>query len=124
MPPFDLIINTTPAKSTRKALKFMDEEYEITSVAEPEWQIIGQGIRQFNTQQAGADQYQNLCFVLRASDQEIVGGVIGARQAYLDTFSFQAPDFYRRQVTSYLARCPIFRSDISVTFSPSDFSGA
>jgi GNAT superfamily N-acetyltransferase len=112
----------------------MDEEYQIVYVDKPEWGIIGQGIQNFNTQQAGEDNAQQLCFVLQAPDQEIVGGVIGAtywdwlyidlmwireelrgrgfghrllalaeekaRQrgathAYLDTFSFQAPDFYK-----------------------------
>ena len=94
----------------------------------------GAGISQYNKQQAGDDQGQNLCFVLRAPDQEIVGGVIGAtywdwlhidlmwvkeelrgrgyghrllmlaeeegrkrgaKNAHLDTFSFQAPEFYQ-----------------------------
>ena len=113
----------------------MDEEYAIVYVDEPEWGIIGQGINNYNRQQAGEDDAQSLCFVLKAPDQEIVGGVIGAtywdwfhldllwvkddlrgcghghrlltlaedearrrgaRNAYLDTFSFQAPDFYEQ----------------------------
>ena len=113
----------------------MDEEYSIVSVDKPEWGIIGQGISNFNEQQVGDDDAQNLCFVLRAPDQEIVGGVIGAtywdwfhldlmwikeelrgrgfghrlltlaedearqrgaKKAFLDTFSFQAPDFYQQ----------------------------
>lgn len=112
----------------------MDEEYEIIYVEQPEWGIIGGEISQYNKQQAGDDQGQNLCFVLRAPDQEIVGGVIGAtywdwlhidlmwvkeelrgrgyghrllmlaeeegrkrgaKNAHLDTFSFQAPEFYQ-----------------------------
>ena len=113
----------------------MDDGYRIDSVDEPEWGVIGQGIRDFNTQQAGDAQGKVLCFVLYAPDQSIAGGVIGethwewfyinlmwikeelrgcgyghqlllaaeqearqrgARNAYLDTFSFQAPDFYKR----------------------------
>lgn len=113
----------------------MDEEYQIVYIAQPAWEIIGGGITEYNTQQAGDDGGKNLCFVLRSPDQEIVGGVIGAtywnwlyinlmwikeefrgrgfghqlltlaeqeaRQrgaeyAYLDTFSFQAPDFYKK----------------------------
>jgi ribosomal protein S18 acetylase RimI-like enzyme len=116
----------------------MSEEYETVYVDKPEesvWKTIGQGIREYNTQQAGDRQYQVLCFVLRGPDEAIVGGVIGetywdwfhldllwvkeelrgrgyghrlltlaeqearrrgAKNAYLDTFSFQAPDFYER----------------------------
>ena len=116
----------------------MDEEYKILPVADPKeipWGIIGGGISNYNEQQAGDDQGKNLCFVLQAPDEEIVGGVIGAthwdwfyinlmwlkeefrgrgyghrlltlaedearqrgaKYAYLDTFSFQAPGFYKK----------------------------
>jgi GNAT superfamily N-acetyltransferase len=112
-----------------------NETYTIEYVDQPEWEIIGQGISAYNTQQAGDDQAQSLCFVLKGADQEIVGGVIGAtywnwlyidlmwlreefrgqgyghqllmlaeaearqrgaKHAYLDTFSFQAPEFYKQ----------------------------
>jgi GNAT superfamily N-acetyltransferase len=56
----------------------MDEEYNIVYVDKPEWGIIGPAINEYNKQQAGEDNARNLCFVLRAPDQEIVGGVIGA----------------------------------------------
>jgi GNAT superfamily N-acetyltransferase len=114
----------------------MDAEYKISPLAEPAWNIIGQGISDYNALQAGDDHGKNLCFVLQAPDQEIVGGVIGAtywnwlfinlmwiredlrgrgyghrllelaeeearqrgaKNAYLDTFSFQAPGFYQKQ---------------------------
>jgi ribosomal protein S18 acetylase RimI-like enzyme len=113
----------------------MDEEYRITYVDEPEWGVIGGGIRDYNNQQAGDGHAVNLCFALYAPDQTIVGGVIGethwnwlyislmwvkdelrgrgyghrlltlaeeegrkrgATNAYLDTFSFQAPEFYKK----------------------------
>ncbi|HSR30650.1 MAG TPA: GNAT family N-acetyltransferase [Anaerolineae bacterium] len=126
----------------------MDEGTQIVYVDKPEWGIIGGGIRAFNEQQAGDAHVQTLCFVLRAPDEEIVGGVVGAthwdwlhvdllwlkeefrgrgyghrlltlaeqearqrgaKHAYLDTFSFQAPDFYKRhgyQVFGELADFP------------------
>ncbi len=116
----------------------MDEEYSIVYVEKPgqsEWGAIGGGISAYNAQQAGDDSSQPLCFVLRAADQTVVGGVIGethydwfyislmwikeelrghgyghrlltlaedqarergAKHAYLDTFSFQAPGFYKK----------------------------
>ena len=113
----------------------MNEEYEIKYLDKPEWGVIGQGITDYNTEQAGEDGGQNLCFVLQVPDNEVVGGVIGstywgwlyinlmwikeearghgygrqllqlaedearqrgAKHAYLDTFSFQALDFYKK----------------------------
>lgn len=109
--------------------------YRIEYADQPEWGIIGGGISEYNTEQAGDDHGKNLCFVLRAPDEEIVGGVIGAthwdwfyvnlmwikaehrglgyghqlltlaedkarergaKHAYLDTFSFQALEFYQK----------------------------
>jgi GNAT superfamily N-acetyltransferase len=116
----------------------MEEEYKIVYDDKPEksaWGIIGEGITNYNAQQAGDDKAQRICFVLQAPDQEVVGGVIaaiywdwlyidlmwmkdelrgrgyghrllilaedearrrGAKHAFLDTFSFQAPGFYKK----------------------------
>jgi GNAT superfamily N-acetyltransferase len=116
----------------------MGEDYQIVFVDKPEesaWRIIGQGLRDYNKQQAGDDQSQGLCLALFSTNEEIVGGVIaetnwdwlfinilwvkeelrgqgygerllkqveeeaqqrGAKNSYLDTFSFQAPEFYKR----------------------------
>ena len=129
----------------------MGKEYQIVYVDEPEesaWGIIGQGLRSYNLQQVGDDQFQRLCFSLNAPDQEIVGGVLGetywdwfhldllwvkeelrgrgyghrllmhaedearkhgARNVYLDTFSFQVPSFYKQhgyQVFGELSEFP------------------
>jgi GNAT superfamily N-acetyltransferase len=113
----------------------MPEDYQIEYTDSPEWNIIGGGISDYNTQQAGDDHGKNLCFILKAPDGSVVGGVIGAtywdwlyinlmwlkeelrrcgygsrllalaeeegsqrgaKHAYLDTFSFQAPEFYKK----------------------------
>ena len=116
----------------------MDGEYNISFVDKPDdsvWDVVGWGIQNYNVQQAGDLQHKQLCFVLRAPDQKIVGGLIGstywnwlyidllfvkeelrgfgyghrllksaeddarkrgAKNVYLDTFSFQAPDFYKQ----------------------------
>jgi ribosomal protein S18 acetylase RimI-like enzyme len=125
----------------------MEKEYQIVSLEEPAWGIIGGGINEYNQQQAGDDQGKNLCFVLQSPEQEIVGGVIGAtywdwfyinlmwikdelrgrgyghrlltmaeeearqrgaRNAYLDTFSFQAPDFYKSHGYRVFGELPDF----------------
>lgn len=117
----------------------MDEQYRIVSVVRPDdamWEVIGGGIHEHNTQQAGGSQGKMLCLALTAPDGQVAGGLIGethwgwlyinllfvkeelrgqgyghrlltlaeeeARQhgathSYLDTFSFQAPEFYRKQ---------------------------
>lgn len=113
----------------------MAEEYDFVYIDNPEWDIIGGGINDYNRQYGGEENYKNLCFVVKGSDNEILGGVIGAtywdwffinlmwlkeeyrgrgygrrllflaegearkrgaKNAYLDTFSFQAPDFYKK----------------------------
>lgn len=56
----------------------MNEDYDIVYEEKPEWGIIGGGISNYNEQQAGDDKGQQLCFVLRTTDQKVVGGVIGA----------------------------------------------
>lgn len=116
----------------------MDEEFEIVLIEKPEeaaWEIIGKGLQNFNTQHAGEEGFQRICYALRSSTEEIVGGALGemywgwfhldlmwvkeelrghgyghrlllmieqdakkrgAKSVFLDTFSFQAPDFYLR----------------------------
>lgn len=125
----------------------MAEEYQIVSVDEPEWDIIGGGINNYNNQHGGKENYKNLCFVLKGPDGTILGGVIGAtfwdwlyvnlmwlreevrgqgygsrllalaeeearkrgaKNAFLDTFSFQAPDFYKKYGYRIFGELPDF----------------
>lgn len=125
----------------------MDAEYQITYLDEPAWGIIGQGLTDYNTQQAGDDEGKNLCFVVKGPDDGVVGGVIGAtywnwlyinlmwvrddlrgrgyghqllelaedearkrgaKHAYLDTFTFQAPGFYQKHGYRVFGELPDF----------------
>ncbi len=127
----------------------MEKDYQIVYLKEPAWEIIGGGISDFNTQQAGDDNGKNLCFALQGADGEVAGGVIGAtywdwlyvnlmwlredlrgqgygdrllemaeeearkrgaKHSHLDTFSFQAPEFYQKhgyRVFGELADFPV-----------------
>ncbi len=125
----------------------MNDDYHIEYADEPPWGLIGGGISDYNTQQAGDDEGKNLCFVLRGPDGTVTGGVIGAtywnwlyvnlmwiredlrgrgygqrlllaaeeearrrgaRHSYLDTFSFQAPDFYKKYGYEVFGTLPDF----------------
>lgn len=125
----------------------MGEDYQIEYLDQPQWDIIGGGLSEYNKLQAGDDNGKNLCFVVRGPGQEIVGGVIGAtywnwlyinlmwvkedlrgrgfgrqllsmaeeearkrgaKNAYLDTFSFQAPEFYKKHGYQIFGELPDF----------------
>jgi hypothetical protein len=71
----------------------MDEEYSIVYVDKPEqsaWGIIGRGVGDYNQQQTGDNKFQLLTLAEDEARQR------GAKNVYLDTFSFQAPDFYKQ----------------------------
>ena len=128
----------------------MNEEFSIVYVEKPEesaWGIIGRGLNEYNHQQAGKENFQRICFALRSSTQEIVGGAVGelywgwfhldllwlkeefrgqgyghrlleqieaeaqkrgAKHVYLDTFSFQAPEFYKKHGYQVFGELPDF----------------
>ena len=61
-------------------LKIMNEDYQIVCMDKPDdaaWHAIGGGLHDYNKQQAGDNQFQQLCFLLRSPGQEIAGGLIG-----------------------------------------------
>ena len=125
----------------------MTDDYTITYTDQPEWDIIGGGISDYNKAQTGDDHPKRLCFVVKAADETVVGGVIGvvfwdwlyidlmylpealrgrgygsqlltliedearrrgARHVHLDTFSFQAPEFYQRHGYRVFGELPDF----------------
>jgi GNAT superfamily N-acetyltransferase len=55
----------------------MDEDYAIVYADQPEWDIIGGGINEYNLQHGGPENGKRLCFVLKGPDQAVLGGVIG-----------------------------------------------
>jgi GNAT superfamily N-acetyltransferase len=128
----------------------MDQEFDIVFVEKPEesaWGIIGRGVSRYNIDRAGDNKFQRLCYVMKNSEQEIVGGILGevywewfyvdllwvkgelrgqghghrlltvaeeearlrgAKNAYLDTFSFQAPEFYLQHGYEVFGELPDF----------------
>ena len=42
----------------------MNDDYTIAYLDQPAWDIIGQGITDYNPQQAGHDHVKMLCFVV------------------------------------------------------------
>jgi len=112
----------------------MDDTYQIKFLKKPKWDAIGPQLQAFNVQQTGDKRHDYICYVVRAENKAIMGGLIaevywgwlyinllwlhedlrgrgyghqlltlaeekgramGAKFAYLDTFSFQAPEFYK-----------------------------
>ena len=58
----------------------MTEDYTIVQLDQPDdaaWKAVGGGIRDFNNSHAGEHGHRNICFLLRAEDGEIAGGLIG-----------------------------------------------
>ena len=46
-----------------------NELLEIKYLDDPAWDVIGGGLSDFNTQQAGDDKGKNLCFVLQTPER-------------------------------------------------------
>lgn len=138
----------------------MNEAFQFEKKENPEWELIGGGIHDFNMQQAGNDSGKTLCFVVRNPEGQMIGGVIGetywnwlyislmwikeeyrgqglgqrllalaeeegqkrgAEHAYLDTFSFQAPEFYKKYGWRVFGELPNFPGPHTRTFMTKDF---
>ncbi len=57
----------------------MEDEFEIRIVEQPDktfWGTVGQGLRDFNTEQAGDDNIKDLSVALYSPLGDLVGGVI------------------------------------------------
>ena len=58
----------------------MNPEYKINYEEKPEdsaWRIIGRGVGDYNTEKAGDNNFQRLCYVLQDSEGKVVGGILG-----------------------------------------------
>jgi hypothetical protein len=54
----------------------METEYQVVYEPKPveeAWGLIGEGISNYNTQQAGDDHPRRICYVVRGPDEKIVG---------------------------------------------------
>lgn len=125
----------------------MPKKLTITRAETPNWEIVGGGINEFNTQQAGPENSHMICYMLQNEEGASLGGIIamvhwewlyinlmwindefrgqgygsqlmevaeaegiqhGAKHAYLDTFTFQAPGFYEKLGYSIVGELPDF----------------
>jgi len=59
----------------------MTDTYRIVQNDNPDEAMVspvGMGIRRYNVQKAGDNNYQRLCFFLLAPDDQVAGGLVGA----------------------------------------------
>jgi ribosomal protein S18 acetylase RimI-like enzyme len=59
----------------------MTDTYRIVQNDNPDEAMVapvGKGIRRYNVQQAGDNNYQRLCFFLLGPDNRVTGGLVGA----------------------------------------------
>ena len=52
-------------------------EYRIVSVDKPEWGLVGDAIHNYNLAQAGDNNSQSVCILLKDPDDEFAGGLVG-----------------------------------------------
>ena len=95
----------------------MDKKLTIAYVEKPEeaaWGKIGQGVHEYNLQEAGDLNFQRICFVLQNPEGDILGGVIqesGERGQFAQTLN---PVFEALKERNYLAK--VFHLDPHAIF--------
>ena len=77
---------------------------------EEEIAFVNSALAKFNEEKVGADNHELLYIVEYDENNSIIAGILGCHSVYLDTMSWQTPDFYKKhgyKIISELENIPI-----------------